>query len=1023
VSSDSNDAAKVNITAVAEFPNGKGTPDGYYIFKWYVDGVLIEEQGDDDGISFDDTQVANVGTLIFSNLNSSIQREYEVYCFVEYFVGTGEGAAVNSPLKSETATVTVLPILVIDNQPDEQVVSEGQEANFSISASLPDYISRPSIDYQWRINGSNLADGELDPSIFTGLVPIELPPSLGGSDLNRGKWIFNVEYLSNPDEGSRVSTQFELDWSTVSSFDQFIPGPIYTFTPDKDTRVKISMTGGSGGGYITFADMNANVPPGSVNNGTPGGAVTGEVTFLGGVQYTLIRGEAGRAFGQGGGWKVDGIPWTGGFPGGGPGNQSSLRAQKDGSDQFKSDPVSGGGGGGFTAIFDVPIRIDSTSPFSVNFGAYLNNVVMVAGGGGGYGDSQSPGGRGGLPNGTDGGAPRFPYIRGHGATQSSGTGGALRGGQGVVNARFDKTQIGGGGGGGYYGGGGGNNTIFIQNERFLHFYSGGGGGGSSYASAAVSNAEFEYPRGATPSPSSDGTILFEFISNSGPPTNIESIIVSGSRTQNLSITATGHSYGAVVDCVVSSSQAVNSPLYSDVANYQVFLPTNTFNVQALNNSTGGTKNTKVDIDALGEVVFNQDSFGSDYDIIQFTPPEKDVTTQIKLVASGGNNYARGGQNFSGGRGGMSILDFTFKKNVEYTVIGVSNNSALFFYEKANLVAVVGQGGDAGAGGRGGDGGGVNVDGTAGVGIGNNTAGGDRPSAGSLTNSGVYGSIMSGANINLYLQDSIARGSDGGRTVSCSKGNYWIERGYSPCSDITNKKIKFVTSNGQEVSDSMEIFRGFKSGYTITETAGKGASKSGNGGNGATGGDGGVSGAGGGGGSGYVDSGVVVNETRSGGNTAKSSYFTIGNDLPKLPTTPTPPSGLRTVTFTVEPFRVNLPASVVFNKISGNGIDSFNLSNRVSYSGLSLNWDKYNKVSYTVPLYSGSVYRAYIDFYWFLGKEGLFAKESSSTTLSQWQTFYRYPDTYEGYMFFSVSSGQAILETPQISSSVIYLKVF
>ena len=61
-------------------------------------------------------------------------------------------------------------------------------------------------------------------------------------------------------------------------------------------------------------------------------------------------------------------------------------------------------------------------------------------------------------------------------------------------------------------------------------------------------------------------------------------------------------------------------------------------------------------------------------------------------------------------------------------------------------------------------------------------------------------------------------------------------------------------------------RGFKAGYTITDTAGRATdTKSGNGGNGATGGQGGVAGAGGGGGSGYVDAEVVVVSTTSGGN--------------------------------------------------------------------------------------------------------------------------------------------------------------
>ena len=50
--------------------------------------------------------------------------------------------------------------------------------------------------------------------------------------------------------------------------------------------------------------------------------------------------------------------------------------------------------------------------------------------------------------------------------------------------------------------------------------------------------------------------------------------------------------------------------------------------------------------------------------------------------------------------------------------------------------------------------------------------------------------------------------------------------------------------------SIKIFRGFKAGYTISDTRGLGINDGGNGGGGATGGDGGVNGSGGGGGSGY-----------------------------------------------------------------------------------------------------------------------------------------------------------------------------
>ena len=92
-----------------------------------------------------------------------------------------------------------------------------------------------------------------------------------------------------------------------------------------------------------------------------------------------------------------------------------------------------------------------------------------------------------------------------------------------------------------------------------------------------------------------------------------------------------------------------------------------------------------------------------------------------------------------------------------------------------------------------------------------------------------------------------------------------DQGISPCSDNSTSKIKFRSTDGTEISDSSEITRGFKPGYTITTTSGlKSGVNAGNGGNGAYGGDGGTTG-GGGGGSGDSDGSVTLVSATSGGN--------------------------------------------------------------------------------------------------------------------------------------------------------------
>ena len=137
--------------------------------------------------------------------------------------------------------------------------------------------------------------------------------------------------------------------------------------------------------------------------------------------------------------------------------------------------------------------------------------------------------------------------------------------------------------------------------------------------------------------------------------------------------------------------------------------------------------------------------------------------------------------------------------------------------------------------------------------------------------------------NLQIGDTIASNSNGGQTISCTKGTYWLNQGISFCSNNSSSKIKYRDINGNEVSGSSSLIRGFKPGYTITNTAGRKIVSSGgwrlttrgsNGGNGATGGEGSQYGTGGGGGSGYTNGEVIIIETRRGGNSSTTSSVTF-----------------------------------------------------------------------------------------------------------------------------------------------------
>jgi hypothetical protein len=169
--------------------------------------------------------------------------------------------------------------------------------------------------------------------------------------------------------------------------------------------------------------------------------------------------------------------------------------------------------------------------------------------------------------------------------------------------------------------------------------------------------------------------------------------------------------------------------------------------------------------------------------------------------------------------------------------------------------------------NGGAGGGIGLAGIDGIGS-NGGTGGQVPT---VSLNGIFGSVLSSTT--LQSGDSLATTPDGGRTISCSKGQYWLNQGVSPCSDNSTNSIRFRSTDGTEISGSDEIIRGFKPGYTITTTAGvKGSSNGGNGGNGAEGGQGGTTG-GGGGGSGYTNGSVtLISSTSGGNNTNKSSVL-------------------------------------------------------------------------------------------------------------------------------------------------------
>ena len=374
---------------------------------------------------------------------------------------------------------------------------------------------------------------------------------------------------------------------------------------------------------------------------------------------------------------------------------------------------------------------------------------------------------------------------------------------------------------------------------------------------------------ATISDSSFGALSYQWQLNDQNLTDRDTAnaIIRGSNQPGLVIIPTPEVPGtSTVRVIVSNPSAVT--VISNNATLTVISPRNILIIEGYTPQNNYDVK-EINLDGGANFTLTDTTFGSNFNIIDFYAPENDLDLEIEIRASNGNDR----DSYSGGQGGVSRIRTTLRRNDEYTVLGISNNSGIFIYRGANLISVVGNGGNAGSIGNGGSGGGVNNSGENGSGR-NAGSGGARPSAGQLTLNGIFGS--NSTTTTFLSGDSKATIPNGGRTISCPKGSYWVGQGIPPCNNIGT--VQFRNTNGALISQSALINRGFKPVYAITSTGGRALSTGGNGGDGATGGSGGNEG-GGGGGSGYSDDSYSVFSSSSGGNTSLKSTINFKNYVP------------------------------------------------------------------------------------------------------------------------------------------------
>ena len=779
-----------------------------------------------------DTQETRAGVATFTGIASVVYADGSFPCNGDislqwYFDGQKIYDTAVDPSSSASiettgtaSTITIGNISSADNGKIVYLEADynpvGKEANAqndpfksndAILSSFPEIVinSQPVDSIIGEENETTFTvDAAIVPNTFNETLNYQW--QLDGADLIDGTQDTNATVGGTGGKLTVTSDQgdnFELDFIQIATFDGFETNRTYTITSDADITTTLLVKGAGGG--------KSNVR--SVYGGA-GGTSEGTFTFIKDQVYKLRVGGGGQA---------GDIRGDGGFSGGAKGGGGHGE---------------GGGGGGFTGLF-----LDSVTQ---------SNSIIIAGGGGGGANDPAGGGAGGGE--TGGNATNAPSRGGEGGTQSgagaggSGGGGALQGGPGAA-----------GGGGGYFGGAGGNPVSGCCAD-------GAGGGGSGYLHPTLIT-------NGTTTQGGGGANIAEGGNRGGHGsfkiTRVSTVkritaTASGVNTPTLTISSSDSGFTGIIRCVLTATQVEETTVISDDANFISVPPRQVVNFEAytFNNLY---KTSSVDVGVVTSYTVDRDTFGTDYSIIQFHAPERDVELALKMYGAQGSNVGSA----SGGEGGYSSLNFTLAQNVEHTLIGISNNSAVFLYRGSNLIAVVGAGGNAGLYGDGGRGGGVNIKGERAPGNNGGEGGGDL--APSLN--GQFGSIMEGTGITVQSGDSIEATPKGGKTISCTKGSYWIDQAISACSNNSSSPIQFVNIDGTTITDSEEIIRGFKPGYTITSTQGRGDTNGpdgGDGGAGASGGDGGLTGQGGGGGSGFADGSISVLESTLGGNVGISS---------------------------------------------------------------------------------------------------------------------------------------------------------
>jgi hypothetical protein len=727
------------------------------------------------------------------------------------------GYAINGPLTSNTATLTVYPKLTIETQPSDTTALINTNGTVFTVGNLTDY-NQGLISYQWYIDGVAVSDGTRTTVSSANVI----------TNTYTSDNVVNI-----PDNATNVSIRVSgaaggIGGNTGGSAGLGRAGTFEIASGQRTLTLKIGARGslnaaGSGG-------LVAGGNPG-VNGGGGGSAVS--VFDSVSNSYIVVAGAGG-----GGGSGSNGSQ---GGPGQNAGDWTAIAGDITGytnggdSSTGTGNIGGGGGGGGVPGGSGGPAGQFSTYSYTVQQGLGYSGIGCDCC------DCSCPCRRRFGGDAYCGGQCRQPSCRSYCGRRSC-----------CVNECFscyrDVTVSG--------------TTAAIAG--------GGNGGGSAYNSTvATLNTATNTIDGVNPFV----TVTYTVPSGSSGSTQITTTtIISGSTTNALTLRS--NTVGTQnLQCRISHPLACESPIFSNTVRFETVSPVNLTRSIVISEVVSDTDNSvflRNDVNLYtSSILFNADNDTNHNRTINVYAPEENVSVKITMAGGAGQSF----NGNSGGEGGLSVFTYTLKRNTEYTFrIGNLNatstsrgqgGAAAFFYEKGRLLAVCGGGGASGwSSGTGGAGGGLDVAGGSGSGSGFGN-GGIRVPAGQLPAAGVLPS-----------------GSSGGKVESCTTGDYWKNQGISACSDVGSQQFRISTGTIVTPSSTIQrgykatSSTGFRNNGANSNVI-VGTTYVGGGGGGAYGGNATTaSSGGGGGGSGYTNGSVSITSSRQGGNVSKFAYISI-----------------------------------------------------------------------------------------------------------------------------------------------------